>query len=78
MLWTIVPADMLMDEDDDVSVAEMSVGAATVVVHVGADGARRVQRLLSTNPADYLRPEWQPGAVWRGPDPVLRTHDEAE
>lgn len=64
MLWTIVPSDMLLDAEDTFAVAEMSVGRATVVVHVAADGSRRVERLLSTNPADYLRPEWQPGTPW--------------
>jgi len=26
-----------------------------------ADGHARIVRLLSTNPNDYLNPEWQPG-----------------
>lgn len=64
MLWTVVPEQLIFDEDDNFSVAEMNVGNVTVVVQVGADGSKRVQRLLSTNPRDYLRPEWQPGIVW--------------
>lgn len=65
MLWTIVPLDQLVDEGDEPqSVAEMSVNGMTVVVHAGADGKRRIERLLSTNPAHYLQPEWQPGMPW--------------
>ena len=67
MLWTIVPVDELFGADDESgSVAEMSVGSVTVVVRSDGEGRRRVERLLSTNPADYLRAEWQPGAPWPG------------
>lgn len=71
MLWTVVPMDELLDDDDGGgSVAEMSVGGATIVVHTDGAGRRRVQRLLSTNPHHYLRPEWQPGAPWVGGEEV--------
>lgn len=67
MMWTIVPAEALFDEGDESgSVAEMSAEGATVVWRRGSDGRRRVERLLSTNPKHYLRPEWQPGVVWPG------------
>lgn len=65
MLWTIVPTDWLMDEEETpMSFMEMSVGHARVLLENAPDGTRRVHRILSTNPADYLRPELQPGAVW--------------
>lgn len=65
MLWTIVPDDQLGDEEEeDGFLAEMSIGPVTVVVHTDKQGRRQVHRLMSTNPRDYLRPEWQPGAPW--------------
>lgn len=70
MLWTIIPEELLLDEEDGpVSLMEMSVGGARVLFETAADGTRRVHRVLSTDPADYLRPELQPGTVWteRGP-----------
>ncbi|MFS8523545.1 MAG: YlzJ-like family protein [Limnochordales bacterium] len=65
MLWTVMPMDVGMDEDDaPASFVEMSVGRSRLVLEHGPDGTARVHRLLSTDPADYLRPEWQPGAAW--------------
>lgn len=70
MLWTIVPEEWIMDvEEAPPAFLEMSVGQARVVLERSTDGTTRVHRILSTNPADYLRPELQPGAVW------LRTDD---
>lgn len=68
MLWTIVPTEWVLDEDETPSsVLEMSVGQAKVVLERSSDGTTRVQRVLSTDPADYLRPELQPGTVWDRP-----------
>lgn len=65
MLWTIIPEELLMDEaEGPTALFEMSVGRARVLLETGPDGSRRVHRVLSTDPADYLRPELQPGAVW--------------
>lgn len=64
MLWTIVPSELMEDEDAPTSLFEMSVGQARVLLESAPDGTRRVHRVLSTDPADYLRPELQPGAVW--------------
>jgi len=65
VLWTIVPIDVVMDDEEaPASLFEMSVGPTRVLLERSADGTARVHRVLSTDPADYLRPEFQPGAVW--------------
>jgi len=66
VLWTIAPPEWLNDEDDaPPSLVEMSLGRVRLVLEQDRDGTWRVHRVLSTNPADYLRPELQPGAVWK-------------
>lgn len=68
MLWTIIPTEWIMDEEEaPASFLEMAVGQARVLLERSSDGTTRVHRVLSTNPADYLRPELQPGAVWDRP-----------
>lgn len=63
--WTVAPEEWLVETDDAPrSLMEMSVGRAHVVLERAPDGTARVQRILSTDPADYLRPELQPGAAW--------------
>jgi len=65
MLWTIMPLEWVLEDDETVpQVVEVPVGRMRVLVESGADGATRVHRLLSTDPADYLHPHLQPGAPW--------------
>lgn len=54
----------MQDGEPAVQTFEMSVGTVRVVFEKDAAGAHRVHRILSTDPADYMRPELQPGAVW--------------
>ncbi len=41
----------------------MRVAGRVCVVRVGADGRRRLDRLLSTDPRDFLDPRWAPGQL---------------
>lgn len=78
MLWTIVPIEWVLAEEPpgvDWSagqaavapvLAEVTIGSGRVVLETGPDGRARVHRVLSTDPADYLRPELQPGSPWTG------------
>lgn len=66
LYWTIAPAEWLTeDEEQPPSLVEMAVGRVRLVLERNTDGTERVHRVLSTDPADYLRPELQPGAEWR-------------
>lgn len=68
VIWTIVPIHELYASDDEAApgaVAELSIDGRILVVRRDEHGNRQVERLLSTDPADYLNPAWQPGAVWR-------------
>ncbi len=55
-VWAAVPADGRGD-----SLAR--VHQRTCLVRVGADGQRRLERLLSTDPRDFLDPRLQPGQL---------------
>ncbi|HLT58375.1 MAG TPA: YlzJ-like family protein [Limnochordales bacterium] len=71
ILWTIVPVEWVLEEDGpSPPLMDVAVGALRLVLEAGADGSARIHRVLSTDPADYLRPELQPGAPWSpGPWP---------
>ncbi|MDI3317284.1 MAG: YlzJ-like family protein [Bacillota bacterium] len=74
MLWTIAPPEMIWGEGwsrvaKPPSYEEAQVGGRRLLVERGADGRRRVVRLLSTDPADFLDARFQPGTVLPEPLP---------
>ncbi|MBX5465835.1 MAG: hypothetical protein IRZ26_09815 [Clostridia bacterium] len=67
MLWTIAPPEMVWGEGWSQaaglpSYEEVQVDGRRLLVERGRDGRRRVVRLLSTEPADFLDARFQPGA----------------
>lgn len=63
MLWTALPMELVLE--DQVTPVPQCVdliqeGRTLQVLPLG-DGAGVIQRLVSTNPQDYLDPRWQPG-----------------
>lgn len=65
ILWTIVPEEVVYrDQNQPVPVyEEIEYIGQKVVAQKISQNEFRVVRLLSTNPADYLRSELQPGRV---------------
>jgi hypothetical protein len=65
ILWTAMPIELVVAglEPALQTPMEMAVEGRLVQVLPSGDGTGTVQRLLSTNPADYLDPRWQPGRV---------------
>jgi hypothetical protein len=69
-LWTIVPPEWVFGEPGrSPETEEIEVGGARMVVTPLGRGQARVERLISPNPQDYLRPDWQPGSVVPYPPP---------
>ncbi|MFO7310925.1 MAG: YlzJ-like family protein [Bacillota bacterium] len=65
ILWTIVPIESVLDDEPSTpQVVDVAVGHMRLLLEPGADGRTRIQRVLSTDPADYLRPELTPGLPW--------------
>jgi hypothetical protein len=64
-MWTIVPAELVLDgyERHAPVLQEVRRSGITMLVTPLEGGMGRVERLISPNPQDYLRPEWQPGAI---------------
>ena len=64
-LWTIVPVEQVLENREETSprFREIEYDGITMMVEPMADGMGRVERLLSGNPADFLRPELQPGSL---------------
>ncbi len=61
MLWTIYPLEVVLGAEDPPQTQELSRNGRTFIVSHLSDGQRRIERLISSEPADYLRPHWQPG-----------------
>ena len=65
LLWTIVPMDKVFEEASKMEspLREISRQGITMMVREGEEGTGIIERIISPNPQDYLRPEWQPGSV---------------
>ncbi len=61
MLWSIYPAEVIFGDPSATPPEEVSVAGRTFIVSRLPDGGRRIERLISSDPSDYLRPEWTPG-----------------
>jgi hypothetical protein len=57
------------DTDAAGDTAEVADGLRRITLLRCSDGRLRVQRLVSTEPRDYLDRRWEPGRVWSGPEP---------
>lgn len=66
MLWSVIPEDVVLAGLNEASeVLEGRVGRCDCRLRRGKDGVCTVERLMSTNPADYLRAELAPGnRIW--------------
>ncbi len=64
MLWTIYPPEVVFkNEEEAPRHEEISVGNRIFMVSRTKGGQRQIERLISTDPADYMNPTWQPGQI---------------
>ncbi|MDT3698924.1 MAG: YlzJ-like family protein [Thermincola sp.] len=63
IIYTPVPIEQILDgiEKDGPQYQELEVGGAKLLVEQLNMDKCRVVRLISTNPADYMKNEFQPG-----------------
>lgn len=64
MIWSVVPSEFIFYETSmDVPEARLCTlsGVPLTVVDMG-DGMGRVERIMSSDPNDYLRAQLQPGS----------------
>lgn len=70
VLWTVMASDAVWSGYGAATVPppqEVQVGGVTMLVSPNGDGTGRVERLLSLDPAHFLRPDCQPGTRVRMP-----------
>lgn len=67
VMYTLVGREQLLADlpAPSMAVRELKMGAKTLILGPGANGALRINQLLSTDPADFLNPKWQPGTDWQ-------------
>ncbi|HEY8532017.1 MAG TPA: YlzJ-like family protein [Limnochorda sp.] len=65
MLYTIYPLELVLGEEEGEGPAlvELSVAGRPVMAARDPSGGLTLHRLLSTDPADYLNPGFQPGTI---------------
>jgi hypothetical protein len=74
MFYTIVPIEYIFGEEepepddppknnDNDEEIEIKRGSVSLMVRPHLPGQYKINRIISTNPHDYLRPDWQPGTI---------------
>lgn len=62
MMHTIMPLEVVFEQaNTPLTVQEISHAGVSLLVEPQTNGKNRVQRIISSNPADYLNPQLQPG-----------------
>lgn len=66
LIWSVIPTDLIFDgarNDDMQTAAWYSVGGVVMSLADAGQGMAKIERIVSSNPADYMRMEWQPGQL---------------
>lgn len=65
MLYTPMPLEIVFQNlgQDDIKMVNQIKNGVPIQIMVSKDGTARIERILSTNPQDYLNAELQPGQV---------------
>lgn len=70
MLYTILPLEAIFDPETETSSSESAAteveikqGSVSLLAQPLPGGQYKINRIISTDPQDYLRPEWQPGSI---------------
>lgn len=64
MIYTIVPYDQILFEQGSAGTRmEVTLNGERVVLLKNDDNTYSIERLISTNPKSYLKPEFMPGTL---------------
>lgn len=67
ILWTIVPQEEIWEDEagptGSAALMEVSYGGVPLLARRTPEGATVIERLLTTDPNAFLRPELTPGVV---------------
>lgn len=67
ILYTVVPPELLWEEEAERRFVEVRVGGVLVLAEPQGGSTGRVERVLSTDPGHFLNPSLQPGSIVRLP-----------
>ncbi|TCL61545.1 YlzJ-like protein [Hydrogenispora ethanolica] len=67
LLYTVIPPELIFEDDSGENSpcepVEVKKGAVSLMVQPLSAGQGRITRVISTDPQDFLNPEWQPGTI---------------
>lgn len=64
MIHTVMPMEMIFPSPEAaVSCREIASGGIYLLVEPLSNGRNRIERIISSNPMDFLNPRLQPGTV---------------
>ena len=61
MIWSIIPDFLIFEEAFKPELEELSADGHMVMAQKQEDGSYKIERILSTNPSDFLNPSCLPG-----------------
>jgi len=65
LFWSVIPIEEIFsfDSKSDAPTAWYTVGGVTMSLADAGEGMAKIERIISSNPTDYLRAQWQPGQL---------------
>ncbi len=67
LLYTVIPIESIFDSDSNnespPDEVEIDQGRTSLLAQSLPGGQYKITRIISTDPQDYLKPEWQPGTI---------------
>ena len=61
MIYSVIPYEVIMSGEEELPQAEWISGGGRFFQVCRQGNERVISRMMSTNPADYLKPEYAPG-----------------
>ncbi|MCL6453428.1 MAG: YlzJ-like family protein [Alicyclobacillus sp.] len=65
LFWSVFPTEIVFQDSGEAAGTPRlaRVNGVTMSLLDTGDGRARIERILSTDPAHFLRPDWQPGQL---------------
>jgi hypothetical protein len=70
ILYTILPEELIFgdaeidgNQSSEAAPVEIEQGGVRLMVRPLAGGRTEVVRIISTDPQDFMNPQWQPGTI---------------
>lgn len=64
MMHTVMPMEVIFPiTESAISLKEMPFNGVNLLVEQLPNGRNRIERIISSNPMDFLNPQMQPGAT---------------